>query len=503
MRYVLTLVYCLILSTTAMGQSMTNYLQTLPASSGSAPVEIQAGQPTLVKLWASWCPQCLSELRSSQELAVDPDLAEVNFVTVVSPGHLGEQQVAEFNEWYQGLDYPDLPVLVDASGTLLAASGVNVYPSWLVLDEQGKIARVEKGSLDKDDLLAMINDFDAPLSIATAPVKTAKNQASDAPQKDIYLAGGCFWGVEAYFERIEGVTVVTSGYANGRTDSPSYHDVIYKNTGHAETVRVTYDPARISLNTILQHFFRIIDPTTLNRQGNDKGTQYRTGIYSNDAQTQAEVAAALAELQTQTDKPVVVENLPLINFYTAEDYHQDYLAKNPGGYCHVDLRLASKPLASEPQVPAYLTDNYQKPSADVLQRILTPAQYQVTQENATERAFSHAYDRFYEPGIYVDVVSGEPLFSSKDKYSSGCGWPSFTKPIHEQALTELEDLSYNMRRVEVRSRIADSHLGHVFPDGPRDRGGLRYCINGYSLLFVPQEQMVEQGYADWLPAVQQ
>ena len=206
----------------------------------------------------------------------------------------------------------------------------------------------------------------------------------------------------------------------------------------------------------------------------------------------------------------MVENLPLQNFYEAEEYHQDYLAKNPNGYCHIDVRKADEPLPGKPagNPPAaaavgkgFDVASYRKASDAELKQRLSAEQYRVTQQSGTERAFTHEYDHLFAPGIYVDVVSGQPLFSSKDKFDSGCGWPSFTRPIQPSAVTEHEDLSYNMRRVEVRSQAADSHLGHVFPDGPRDKGGLRYCINGASLRFIPLEKMAEEGYGNLVDAV--
>lgn len=311
--------------------------------------------------------------------------------------------------------------------------------------------------------------------------------------KTIYLAGGCFWGLEAYFQRIPGVIDAQSGYANGTTENPSYEDVVHRNTGHAETVQVIYDADKLSLDDILQYYFRVIDPVSLNQQGNDRGTQYRTGIYYTDAAERAVITAALEREQKKYSQRIVVENMPLKHFYKAEEYHQDYLMKNPNGYCHIDIRKADEPL--EKKVSAV-----QKKAQ--LRQILTPEQYRVTQENGTERAFSHAYDRLFQPGIYVDVVDGRPLFSSADKFDSGCGWPSFTRPIEAAAVTEHADNSYNMRRVEVRSRQADSHLGHVFTDGPQDKGGLRYCINGASLRFIPLEQMDIQGYGAWKASVQ-
>lgn len=466
-------------------------------------------KPTLIKLWASWCPLCLSELQETQAWVSDPDFAGANLVTIASPGILGEQNTAAFKEWYAGLNYPQLPLRLDPSGQLIKALGVKVYPSWAVLDAQGQLARVIKGSINKSQALALLDNPAADLAAHQGSFYQPQKDQSAVPinAKTIYLAGGCFWGVEAYFERIDGVIDAVSGYANGRTDNPSYEDVIYRNTGHAETVKVTYNPDKLSLDDILQYYFRIIDPTLLNQQGNDRGSQYRTGIYSTQADEQAVVAAALSTLQERFNKPIVVENQPLLQFFDAEEYHQDYLVKNPNGYCHVDLNKAEQPLpgkasAEDKQVKAFDPSQYQKADANRLKQQLTREQYQVTQNSGTERAFSHAYDDLFEPGLYVDIVSGEPLFSSQDKYQSGCGWPSFVKPINAAAITEHVDTSYNMRRVEVRSKLADSHLGHVFPDGPPDRGGLRYCINGASLNFIPAEQMAAQGYAQWLKAVE-
>lgn len=320
---------------------------------------------------------------------------------------------------------------------------------------------------------------------------------------EIYFAGGCFWGVEGYFSRLTGVVSAQSGYANGTTVNPSYEEVVRHNTGHAETVKVVFEPQVISLETLLQHFFRMIDPTTLNRQGNDIGSQYRSGIYSTNAHDQAVVAQALVRLQAKYTQPLVVENLPLQNFYLAEDYHQQYLQKNPQGYCHIDLNLALQPLADEAGQPNFDALEFKQPSTQSLQHILTPAQFAVTQNSGTEHPFSHPYNEQFAAGIYVDVVSGEPLFSSQDKFDAGCGWPSFTRPLQQQSIVEHTDLSHGMQRVEVRSKQANSHLGHVFTDGPKDKGGLRYCINGQSLLFIPLAQMQERGYGAWISALSQ
>lgn len=302
--------------------------------------------------------------------------------------------------------------------------------------------------------------------------------------KEIYLAGGCFWGLEAYMARINGVADAESGYANGPTASPSYEEV--HTSGHAETVRVQYDPDTVSLQTLLKYYFKVIDPTSLNQQGNDRGAQYRTGIYYKDPDELPIIQAEVALQQKKVTKTIVVEVTPLLQYSKAEEYHQDYLEKNPFGYCHIDLNLVTEPVIDPAQYP--------KPSDAVLKQKLTDIQYQVTQMNETERAFSNEYWDNHEPGLYVDVTTGEPLFSSTDKFDSGCGWPSFTKPIDPDVVNYIEDKSFNMVRIEVRSRSGNVHLGHVFDDGPADRGGKRYCINSASIAFIPKGEMDAKGY---------
>lgn len=308
---------------------------------------------------------------------------------------------------------------------------------------------------------------------------------SKSKLKTIYLAGGCFWGIEAYMEKIYGVFNAESGYANGNTERPSYEDVI-NNSGHAETVKVDYDPERVSLRKIIDYYLKVVDPTSLNKQGNDVGLQYRSGIYFTDESDKKIIDDRLKEEEKKYDKKIVVEVLKLNNFYKAEEYHQDYLKKNPNGYCHIDLEKAKEVVID--------ASMYKKPSKEVLKKKLTELQFKVTQENSTEGAFSNEYWDNKEKGIYVDVATGEPLFSSSDKFDSGCGWPSFTKPIAKDVVTYHEDLSYNMKRVEVRSRAGDSHLGHVFEDGPMEKGGLRFCINSASIRFVPLQDMEKEGY---------
>lgn len=304
--------------------------------------------------------------------------------------------------------------------------------------------------------------------------------------EDIYLAGGCFWGLEAYMSRIYGVYDVTSGYANGDTENPSYEDLIYRNSGHAETVHVKYDSDRVNLETLLDYYFKVIDPTSLNQQGNDRGLQYRTGIYYTNSDQVDIIQDKIDQIQEAYSKAIVVEVEPLKHYYLAEDYHQDYLEKNPNGYCHIDLFTVEEVVINPEWYPI--------PSDEDLKARLTDAQYRVTRLNETERAFSNEYWDFFEAGIYVDVVTGEPLFLSNDKYESACGWPSFTKPIIKDVIVYLEDKTFNMVRTEVRSRAGDSHLGHVFNDGPVDKGGLRYCINSASIKFIAYDDMQSQGY---------
>ena len=236
---------------------------------------------------------------------------------------------------------------------------------------------------------------------------------------EIYLAGGCFWGLEEYFSRIPGVEQTTVGYANGQVETTNYQ--LIKETDHAETVQVIYDPDKITLRAILLYYFRVIDHLSINKQGNDRGRQYRTGVYYTDEGDREMIAQVFAEEEKQLGRKIAVELEPLRHYILAEDYHQDYLKKNPSGYCHIDVTDAEKPLID--------TSRYEKPSQEVLRQSLSEESYRVTQESATEAPFTNAYDQTFEEGIYVDITTGEPLFFAKDKFASGCGWPSFSRPI--------------------------------------------------------------------------
>lgn len=322
----------------------------------------------------------------------------------------------------------------------------------------------------------------------TTEVKPVMRQEKNE-QQVIYLAGGCFWGMEKLMKSIAGVTDVVSGYANGTGEQDArYETVVRGDTGFRETVRVTYDPDKVSLDALLLAYFYVIDPTIENRQGNDVGTQYQTGIYYTDDDTKATVERIAALEKGRVDN-FSVEIKPLKNFYSAEEYHQHYLDKHPGGYCHIptdEIELFSK-LQIDP-------GDYRKPANEVIRDKLTEEQYQVTQNSATERPFRNAYWDSHEKGIYVDVVTGEPLFTSLDKFDSACGWPAFSAPIEEPSVVTKTDLSHGMLRTEVRSRAGDSHLGHVFEDDPESPTGTRYCINSASLRFVPYDEMETQGY---------
>ena len=307
--------------------------------------------------------------------------------------------------------------------------------------------------------------------------------------KKIYFAGGCFWGLEKYMSLINGVTATEVGYANGSVINPTYEQVCSGNTGHAETVEVTYEPGRVSLGFLLRMFFDAIDPTAVNRQGNDVGKQYRSGVYYREREDLTAITAEIAALEAKLGRKSAIEIEELSSYYPAEEYHQKYLDKHPGGYCHIG------PAKMEKAARAVVDPTrYTRPPVSEIKERLSDESYRVTMQNATEKPFTGEYSNHYEEGIYVDITTGEPLFSSRDKFDAGCGWPSFSKPIDPNVIREKEDQSFLMKRVETRSRIGDAHLGHVFDDGPKEKGGLRYCINSAALRFVPVNRMEKEGY---------
>jgi peptide methionine sulfoxide reductase msrA/msrB len=312
-------------------------------------------------------------------------------------------------------------------------------------------------------------------------------------KKEIYLAGGCFWGTEQYLQNIKGILSTEVGYANGNTENPTYEEVCRHNTGHAEAVKVEYEDTVIGLPFILELYYDVINPVSVNRQGGDVGSQYRTGIYYVNEEDAPVIEHSISKLQEKYKETIAIERLPLSNYYKAEEYHQKYLDKNPSGYCHIGVDKFEKAKKAVDK-----DKKFEKKSLEKLKQDLTDEQFEVTQNSATEAPFKNEYFNEFREGIYVDITTGEPLFMSADKFDSGCGWPSFSKPIETAMINELKDTSFGRVRTEVRSSHGDAHLGHVFTDGPKESGGLRYCINSASLRFIPKEKMVEEGYGDYL-----
>ena len=322
---------------------------------------------------------------------------------------------------------------------------------------------------------------------------------AQAAEKTAVFAGGCFWCLEPPFESLRGVREVVSGYTGGTVENPTYQQVSSGTTGHYEAVRVVYDDTVITYEELLEVFWRNIDPTDRYGQFYDRGSQYKTAVFVSGPQERRLAEDSRRELSAsgKFSDPVVTEILPVSEFYDAEEYHQDYYRKQPERYYGYAEASGRKGFLTQVWQDEEW-DMYEKPNDRELKDQLTEQQFNVTQHDDTERAFTGEYWDHKDEGIYVDVVSGEPLFSSTDKFESGSGWPSFTRPIDSHFVVSKADRSFFTVRTELRSRYADSHLGHVFDDGPVEEGGLRYCINSASLRFVPKERMEEEGYGEYL-----
>jgi peptide methionine sulfoxide reductase msrA/msrB len=331
---------------------------------------------------------------------------------------------------------------------------------------------------------------------------------SEAKTKEAIFAGGCFWCMEPPYSFIDGVQDVSAGYTGGDIENPTYDEVSTGRTGHYEAIRIIYDPEKVEYAKLLDIFWMNIDPTDPGGQFADRGTQYLTAVFYTDAEQKAvaEMSKEALNKSGKFDSPVVTAILPAEKFYVAEDYHQDYYKKNPDHYNRYKIgsgragfieRNWGEKLKNMKKDKTTDWKKFEKPEKSELKDMLSDMQYEVTQNEGTERAFSNQYWDNHAAGIYVDVVSGEPLFSSTDKYDSGTGWPSFVKPLVPNLVTEHVDKGWFSTRTEVRSKNADSHLGHVFPDGPADKGGLRYCINSASLRFIPADKLEEEGYGEF------
>ena len=306
------------------------------------------------------------------------------------------------------------------------------------------------------------------------------------------FAGGCFWCMVEPFDQRPGIESVISGYTGGHVENPTYEEVCSNTTGHVEAVQITFDPNIMPYEQLLNTFWQQIDPTDPGGQFNDRGESYQTAIFYHNEQQQQIAEKSKQELETsgKFSKPIATQILKAMPFYVAEENHQDYYKKQSFHY-----RLYKKGSGRED----FIKNNWKgKFDKSELKKKLTPIQYHVTQENGTERPFQNEYWNNEKEGIYVDIVSGEVLFSSNDQYDAQCGWPSFTKPIDPYQVEDITDTTHGMVRTEIRSKSSDSHLGHVFNDGPVEAGGLRYCMNSAAMRFIPKEEMHEKGYGNYL-----
>ncbi len=445
---------------------------------------------TVVNFWFTTCGPCVGELAdldalNNELMEKGGSLIGINAFTLDGK----ESDIYDAREvlMKKGANYKNVYFDSNSEAGKFVAN-IYAFPTTYVVNRKGNIVG--------EPILGAITDSKQAEALRSLIDKAIESDMSEeenlhmeTKKNVIYMAGGCFWGMEQLMQSIPGVIDVESGYANGScSKDANYKTVCGGNTGFRETVKVEYDPEKVSLDALLLAYFYVIDPTVENQQGNDRGSQYQTGLYYTDDESK-DTVERVAEIERGRSEKFFVEIGPLKNYYPAEEYHQDYLEKNPGGYCHIpkeEIELFSK-LSIDP-------GDYKKPAAESIRDKLTEEQYRVTQESGTEIAFTGEFWDKFEKGIYVDVVTGEPLFSSTDKFESGCGWPAFTKPIEAPAVVERDDSSYGMNRTEVRSRAGDSHLGHVFENDPESPNGVRYCINSASLRFVPYEKMESEGY---------